>query len=67
MLANWMKLNPRDNIYSGRNKYLIPFWICRFAHLERNCLSVILMAGLCEQWEIENHTHKKEIDFKESM
>ena len=31
--------------YSGSNNYLIPCWICRFAHLQRMELCIILIIG----------------------
>ncbi len=37
----------------GEKNILIPCWFCKFAHWQRNDLSVILMVGLFEQWETE--------------
>ena len=33
------------SIYSGSNTYLIPCWFCRFAHLQRMELCIILIRG----------------------
>ena len=33
------------DVYSGSNNYLIPCWFCRFAHLQRIELSIILIIG----------------------
>ena len=34
-------------IHSGSNNYLIPCWFCRFAHLQRMELCIILIIGTC--------------------
>ena len=35
----------QTGVYNGSNNYLIPCWFCRFAHLQRMELCIILIIG----------------------